>query len=243
MPAAHQTFKRTEKKYRINQHQYRKIIPVIREHIEEDPFRKATIFSLYFDTPDNLLIRRSIDKTDKPVYKEKLRLRTYGVPENDSMAFVEIKKKFKKIVYKRRAVMKFEDAWKLLIEGEAPEGYEKQQQIINEILWFMKVYNSPAPSLLVSYDRIAFSEPGKKGLRVTFDNNILWRNDRLSPSYGAGGYPVIGEDEMIMEIKIPGAMPLWLSSALSEAEIYPVSFSKVGTAYRQKLGKGEDNND
>lgn len=238
MPAGQKVFKRIEKKYMITEEQYRSILPVIQEHMVPDEHKNRTIFSLYFDTPDDLLIRRSIEK---PVYKEKLRFRTYGVPDDDSFVYVEIKKKYKKVVYKRRAAMTYKDARTLLIDRSIPAGYEKQQQIINEISWFLKTYDPIAPSMLVSYDRIAFYGIDNRELRITFDNNILWRDSHLSPVEGAWGNNILEKDRRIMEIKIPGAMPLWLAQLLSEEKIYPASFSKVGTAYKMKLLKGDIN--
>lgn len=268
-------FKRIEKKYLLSGSQYDNIIDTIRLHTEPDVNRNERIFSLYFDTPTDLLIRRSIDK---PVYKEKLRLRAYGMPDENAQVFAEIKKKYKKVVYKRRAVMKFSDARKFLATGNIPDGYENQHQILSEIQWFVRAYPGLAPSILVSYEREAYFGKDEPNLRITFDSNLLWRDmkgaqdetgaDGLSIADSiaraacdadaddiAGAYdmtsnacvgmalPIIDSSQRIMEIKIPGAMPLWLVRLLTENEIYPTSFSKVGTAYKQrlstKLAKGE----
>lgn len=235
MSSGQKVFKRIEKKYRISEEQYRSLIPLLEEKMRPDEYKSKTIFSLYFDTEDDLLIRRSIDK---PVYKEKLRVRTYGIPDDDSMTFVEIKKKFKKVVYKRRVAMSYKDARAFLTEGRPPEKFEGQQQIIDEISWFLKFYKTLRPSILITYDRNAYYSKEDRNLRITFDNNIKWRKEKLSPQDGVWGRPVIEEGQRIMEIKTAGAMPLWLVSALSEAKIYPTSFSKVGTAYKQDLLEG-----
>ena len=239
MQSSQKIFRRIEKKYIITKEQYEYMLHVMQEHMVSDKQRNNTVFSVYFDTPDDLLIRRSIDK---PVYKEKLRLRTYGVPDDEASAFIEIKKKFKKVVYKRRVAMTYKDAQEFLLQRIMPDGYESQEQIINEISWFMKNYDPIAPSMLISYDRTAYYAIDSKELRITFDSNILWRDSHLYPSEGAWGQKVVDESIYIMEIKIPGAMPLWLAQALSKEKIYPSSFSKAGTAYRQKLLKGEKSN-
>ncbi len=243
-------FKRTEKKYLITGSQYRNIISAIEEYAKPDRNKQYTICSLYYDTPQNLLIRRSIDK---PVYKEKLRLRCYGVPDENTPVFAEIKKKYKKVVYKRRAKMSFADAWDFLGSNDIPCGYDEQTQILNEISWFLKSYDGLAPAMLISYDRTAYFGKENSDLRITFDENVLWRDTKLSPADGIWGNNLLknlklpdmpkafhdADDLRIMEIKIPGSMPLWLSELLAENKIYPTSFSKYGNAYKQKLLKGD----
>lgn len=231
-------FNRVEKKYLISTEQRSAIIGELLRHMAPDVNGNERIFSLYFDTPSNLLIRRSIDK---PTYKEKLRLRAYGVPKDTSQVFVEVKKKYKKTVYKRRAIMKYADAKIFLTTGLTPDGYEDQHQILDEIQWFIKAYDHPAPSILISYDRDAYYSADDNDLRITFDSNILWHDCPDFPSELPSSSPVIDGDLMIMEIKIHGAMPLWLVKLLSGHKIYPTSFSKVGTAYKQKLLKGAIN--
>lgn len=92
-------FQRTEKKYLLSELQYKALLDTIHCFIEPDTYGKYSICNLYFDTDDYTLIRKSIEK---PVFKEKLRLRSYGVPENDQKVFLEIKRKVKGVVFKRR---------------------------------------------------------------------------------------------------------------------------------------------
>lgn len=228
------TFKRIEKKYLITKDQWLKITESIKGHTVPDPNKSARIFSLYFDTDTNILIRRSLDK---PLYKEKLRLRTYGIPSDCSQAFIEIKKKYKKTVYKRRVSMKYFDAKKFLTTSCIPHGYESQRQILNEISRFIQAYPGISPAILISYDRTAYYGLNDKELRITFDNNIKWSSSgdyRISDK----GELLLPKDHMIMEIKTSNAMPLWLVEILSENKIYPTSFSKVGTAYKKQMLKG-----
>jgi hypothetical protein len=226
-------FKRYEKKYLINGEQYDALTRMTADLFSPDEFGRSVIMNIYFDTPNSMLIRRSLEK---PVYKEKLRLRTYGVPNDDSNAFVEIKKKFKKVVYKRRVKMKYTEAYDYLING-APA--PKTTQITNEIDWFMKYYGDVRPAMVISYERTAMFSKENKDLRITYDNNILWRKEDLDLRRGAYGEPLLPEGHYLMEIKIPGAMPVWLAEMLDELKIYPTSFSKYGMAYitDQKLKK------
>jgi len=218
-------FKRYEKKYLINDAQFRALSEKIGDLFTPDEFGKSVIMNIYFDTPTNILIRRSIEK---PVYKEKLRLRTYGRPDDDSNAFVEIKKKFKKVVYKRRVKMKYSEAYDYLINGAPPP---KQTQITNEIDWFLKYYGDVRPAMVISYERVAMFSKENRDLRITYDENILWRRTDLDLRSGAYGEALLPEKHYLMEIKIPGAMPVWLAHTLDELKIYPTSFSKYGMAY------------
>ncbi|MDO4546031.1 MAG: polyphosphate polymerase domain-containing protein [Bacillota bacterium] len=253
------TFKRIEKKYLITDLQYNWIIDEILAHTNPDSHKRCTVFSVYFDTPDYRLIRRSLDK---PVYKEKLRLRTYGVPADDSCAFLEIKKKCKKVVYKRRVEMKYRDALSFIATHQLPAGFQlpvdfdgksletrkaqdllqasrNDRQILNEISWFLHVYPDLAPRMLISYDRAAYYGTTDKNLRITFDTNLLWRDDPADPTKGVWGTRLLDDGLRLMEIKVNGAMPLWLAQLLNETRIFPTSFSKYGTAFTQKLLKGE----
>ncbi len=223
------TFKRYEMKYLLDEEKYHLLRERLQEKMEVDHFGKVTICNIYFDTPEHLLIRTSLDK---PVYKEKLRLRSYGTPEEGDKVFIEIKKKYKGVVYKRREKMELTDAEQYLYDNYPSK---KQAQITKEIDWFIKSYRSLIPSMYISYERVAMYEVGHPEVRVTFDHNILWREEELWLESGAWGNPVLGEGQRLMEIKIPGTMPLWLAHILNDLEIFPSSFSKYGKGYLQSL--------
>ncbi|NLZ46259.1 MAG: polyphosphate polymerase domain-containing protein [Clostridiales bacterium] len=218
-------FKRYEKKYLLNQNQYQNFYKKVLEHMEVDCYGKTTICSLYYDTPDFRLIRNSIDK---PVYKEKIRIRCYGIPSKDSLAFVELKRKFKGEVYKRRVNVPYNKAYQWLTNREEPKG---MGQIGSEINWFLDFYKNLIPSCIILYDRIALVGKDDKSLRITFDENIRYRDTNLDISNGDEGNILLDRNMHLIEIKIQGAMPLWLTKTLSENRIYPTSFSKYGNAY------------
>lgn len=223
------TFKRYEKKYLLKEEQYNLLRKRVENRLIIDQFGKTTICNIYFDTATHQLIR---DSLEKPVYKEKLRLRSYGTPGAGDHVFVELKKKYKGVVYKRREQMKLTDAEHYLYDYIPAVN---QTQILKEIDWFLKFYQSLVPAMYISYDRIALYDLEEPELRVTFDSNILWRKEALYLESGIWGEPLLEEGQRLMEIKIPGAMPLWLSHSLDELEIYPVSFSKYGKAYEDSL--------
>jgi len=226
-------FERHEKKYRLSEEQYLALRKRLEEHMRPDPYGRHTICSLYFDTPDFLLIRRSLSK---PKYKEKLRLRSYGLPGPETTVYLELKKKLDGVTYKRRAAMSYAQAQGYLLRGELPE---QQGQILREIDWFRGFYK-PEAKVLLFYERVALYGIEDPELRVTFDTDIRWRMDRLDPSLGDEGRMLLNPGERLMEIKVAGALPLWLARVLSEMKIYPVSFSKYGNVYREYL-KEEEN--
>lgn len=227
MPKYTYTFKRYEKKYLINTDIKDKLLSLIKEHLVEDKYGRSTICSLYLDTPDFLLIRNSMDAK---IYKEKLRIRSYGTPSRDTSVFFEIKKKFRGIVYKRREVMPLKDAMSFAVNGKT----EYTGQIVDELKYTMKFYDYPKPSMLVAYERDAYYDKADNGTRITFDTNVRYRANDLFLEHGTNGTKILHDDKLIMEIKTEGAMPLWLSNALSELKIYPSRFSKYANSYRHR---------
>lgn len=222
------TFKRYEKKYLLPADKYEELFRRISDRIEPDEYFASTVCSIYYDTPDFELIRNSIEK---PIYKEKLRVRSYNAASEDSKVFVELKKKYKGVVYKRRIAMKTWEAEEYLaLRAPAPE----ESQISHEIDWFLKM-NRPQPQVLIACDREAYVSKEDSELRITFDKNIRWRDYDLSLTLGDHGDCVTAPGEVLMEIKIPGAAPMWLASVLSELEAFPTSFSKYGTAYKNEI--------
>jgi hypothetical protein len=217
-------FKRYEIKYMITKPQAELIKQAMKEHMIADEHGRSTILSLYFDTPDYRLIRRSLER---PVYKEKLRLRSYGLAGEDTQVFVELKKKYESVVYKRRIGMTKHEADEYLLKGKQIS----DSQIAKEVDYFMDLYEDIRPSVLLSYEREAFYDRDNHEFRVTFDDNILWRDYNLSLDSGIYGSPILDKDKILMEVKAADAFPLWFVQILSRNRIYQTSFSKYGTAY------------
>lgn len=221
------TFKRYELKYLVNPNQYSLLIKGLEKYMTVDKYGRTTICNIYMDTSSYELIRRSIEK---PVYKEKLRIRTYGVPDRTTAAFVELKKKYKKMVYKRRVNTSYEDAYQWIINQKETT---KEGQIVEEIQWFCKLYQELVPSMVLCYERVAMYGKEDPNLRITFDDHIRWRCDDLTLYSGTEGRYLLQEGEHLMEIKIANSMPLWLVELLDQLSIYPISFSKYGRAYME----------
>lgn len=230
-------FKRVEKKYLLTLEKRAELLALIGEHLIPDAHGKSTVCSLYLDTPDFLLIRNSIDAVS---YKEKLRMRSYGIPKEDGQVFLEIKKKYKGVVYKRRISTTLSRAETYLQSGTPTE----DSQIMREIHYAMELYRRPQPRVLIACEREAYFAANHPNLRLTFDTAIRYRDVQLSSAegltgeQGADGKKIISDDHTLLEIKTDGAMPLWLSAALAECRIYPTRFSKYATAYRDILHKG-----
>lgn len=222
--------KRYEMKYILNKEQIEYLVEALKGHMEVDEYGKTSIASLYYDTVSFRLIRNSIEK---PEFKEKLRLRSYGLAKPGKPVFLELKRKAQGIVYKRRVVTNVEDVNRFL-SGES--NIFANGQIAKEITYFRDYYGSLIPSCLIIYDRVAYFEPGGD-LRLTIDYNPRYRLDNLNLDTSMEGISLLNEGEAILEIKVQEAMPLWLSNILSKGKIYKNSFSKYGEAYKQQILK------
>ena len=239
-------FKRKEIKYLLSREKRNALLPILEAHMEPDAFAHSSISNLYYDTPDFRMVRRSLEK---PMYKEKLRLRSYGTPENTSTVFPEIKKKAMGIVYKRRISLPYQEAVSFLsgqqiASTDTCDGTTQQiastdmcdgttRQILHELDWMLASYENLAPRVFLSYERDSYKGVSDPSLRLTLDQDILFRTDRLDLREGAFGEAILLPDQTLMEVKISNAAPLWLAQALSEIGIFPVSFSKYGRAYER----------
>lgn len=217
-------FKRYEVKYMLTPMQYRAVVEEIQKYLHIDEYGETTIQSLYYDTPTRLLIRNSIER---PVYKEKIRARSYGLATPDHKVFLELKKKYEKVVYKRRISLQEKDLEPFITKGISP----KDGQIERELKYVCRFYQNLQPSMLLLYDRSAYHQ-ADTDLRITFDKNIRYRTERLDLCSGLDGRLLLTGGEVMMEIKTAGAYPRWLITLLNENKIYKTSFSKYGTAYQ-----------
>ena len=217
-------FERREKKYLLSSEQYDALMARIAPRLEWDDYGKYTICNIYFDTADDLLVRRSLEK---PVYKEKLRLRSYGTPHPEDTVYLEIKRKLDGVVYKRRMAMTLDEVREYL-SGNAPP--HMQGQIFHEIDYLYRK-NHLTPRLYLAYDRTAFREKDGE-LRITFDTAVRARRDRLHLTDGDDGELLLPPGARLMEIKAPLALPLWLTHILAGEQIYSTSFSKYGRRYQ-----------
>lgn len=224
---AYQTiFKRYELKYLLTKAQKEKVLQEIRPYMALDQYGRTTIRNIYFDTANYRLVRRSLEA---PAYKEKLRIRSYCRAVPDSTVFVELKKKYQKVVYKRRIALPEQAAMDWVAgRRSCPES----SQIAAEVDYFLRYYGSLTPAVFLSYEREAFYSKDQSDFRVTFDDTILCRQKELSLGSEAYGLPVLPEGTALMEIKCSGGIPMWMAHILSQERLYKTSFSKYGTAYR-----------
>ncbi|MBQ8326259.1 MAG: polyphosphate polymerase domain-containing protein [Lachnospiraceae bacterium] len=222
-------FKRYEKKYLLTPEKYQAVKTAIEAHMTQDIYGLHTICNIYYDTDTYELIRASIER---PVYKEKFRVRSYGIPMTDSQVFLEIKKKFKGVVYKRRIAAPLSDAKAYLAKTDVSA--LPRSQILNEIDYMLDRVK-PEPKVYIAYDRIAYYGNEDPNLRVTFDTNMRYRDYDLELDKGDYGKPILDEPFYLMEIKIPQVMPLWMTGILTQYQIYPTSFSKYGTCYKKDM--------
>ena len=222
-------FKRYELKYLLTQQQKDMILKAMTPYMNLDKYGRTTIRNIYFDTDTYRLIRHSIEK---PIYKEKLRLRSYQTAGIQDHVFVELKKKYNGIVYKRRISLQQNIAmdW---ISAKIPT--PENSQIAREIDYFLRYYGALRPTVFLSYEREAFYCKDGSDFRVTFDDNLLCRREALTLDAEPGGESLLPPGQVLMEIKCSGGIPLWMVQVLSRANIYKTSFSKYGTAYQSMI--------
>lgn len=222
--------KRYEIKYILNKEQASYLVEALKGHMEVDKYGLSQIASLYYDTPDYRLIRTSIEK---PEFKEKIRLRSYGLETPDKPLYLELKRKAYGIVYKRRVSTTSDDVNKFF---RFDNNIFANGQIAKEITYFRDYYQKLVPACLIIYDRVAYFEPGGD-LRLTIDYNPRYRLTDLDLKTSMDGISLLEEGSAILEVKVQQAMPLWLTKILDQGKIFKGSFSKYGEAYKQQIQK------
>ena len=222
-------FKRYELKYILSLKQKETILSAMAPYMKLDKYGRTTIRNLYYDTDTYLLIRRSVEK---PTYKEKLRVRSYSKASSDSTVFVELKKKYDGVVYKRRLSLPTRKAMAWLDKARHPDTHT---QIANEIDYFSQLYGTLRPRVFLSYEREAYYANDGSDFRITFDDTILCRQNDLSLESDVYGTLLLPKGYVLMEIKCSGGIPLWMTKVLSQEKIYKTSFSKYGTAYKTMI--------
>jgi SPX domain protein involved in polyphosphate accumulation len=221
-------FQRYEQKYLLNLTQYRAVVEMLKDYASIDEYGLTTIYSLYYDTPGFAVARKSKDKS---TYKEKLRLRSYGIPRPGDTVYWELKKKLRGITYKQRIPTPF-----------TPFVFEFRENTdtptVNEIRWFFNYYH-PLPQCLITYDRLAFRFREHAGLRITFDASVRFRDSDLDFSHGPRGTVLLDEDCLLMEVKTERSIPLFLNACFTRLNLFPAAYSKYRTAVEQLMHKRE----
>lgn len=224
-------FKRVEKKYILSKEQLDKFLLEISNYIKKDNHDEYTIKNVYYDTDNFQLIRNSLDK---PLYKEKLRIRCYDCLKNQNNVYVEIKKKFNKTVIKRRVSLNYQEALNYLGANIKPSC---DSQILHEIDYFINFYKLK-PKLYLAYERVAYCGNSDPSLRITIDKNIRYRMDNYDINDDTNCNLLMNNDKYLIEIKTCTNFPLWLAKALNENELFPQSFSKYGNSYKEIIKNG-----
>ena len=221
--------KRYELKFHLTKQQVDYFKEEILNHMKIDKYGLTTISSIYYDTSDNRLINRSIEK---PFFKEKLRLRSYGDYRNNSPLFLEIKRKNEKIVYKRRIMTNIDKVNRFFLLDEE----FGDTQIDRELKAFKDQYGTLQAKYLIIYDRVAYYQEDSD-VRITLDMNPRYRVNNLEFKDLNDATPLLDKDEAILEVKVQHSIPLWLVEILTKGKIYQTSFSKVGIAHTREMAK------
>lgn len=222
-------FRRRELKFLLDEEQREALEALMQARMVPDKYGRKTICNLYYDTDDFRLIRHSLEK---PVYKEKLRLRSYGRIGPGVDVFLEMKKKYKGIVYKRRVAVTQDQAFAFM-ERRSP--LPKDTQIGRELRYLRDHYGSLSPKVYISYERLAWFDPDDGGFRVTLDWDVAYRTEDLDLYQSVGGQKILEPGQSLLEVKASGGIPLWMSKFLSEQGLCKQSFSKYGRAYERLL--------
>lgn len=225
-------FQRYEFKYLLDTRQLQAVLAAMAPHMVPDEYSHSSIRNLYLDTPDFRLIRRSLEK---PVYKEKLRIRSYGRAGTDEKVFVELKKKYRSVVYKRRISLPQDQALGCVTGTEL----WPHNQIGAELAYAADFYKVLRPAVFLSYERDSYRGAENADFRVTFDRDIRYRQEELTLDSDTWGIPILAPGQVLMELKVAGGLPLWITHVLSEQGIFKTSFSKYGTAYEDILLRGQ----
>ena len=223
------TFQRFEIKYLLDSRQRAILEQAFRSHMSPDPHDESTICNIYYDTPDYLLVRQSLEK---PVYKEKLRMRSYGRADAEDTVFLELKKKYRGVVYKRRIELQ---QWQAESYMDGQLVLPRGSQIGREIDYFCTYYQDLRPAVYLCYDRCAWFSPEDSGLRATFDRNVCWRQEDMSLTAAPGGQHLLLPRQSLFEVKTASSIPMWLVEALDAGQVRQANFSKYGEAYRRML--------
>ncbi|MFB9325593.1 polyphosphate polymerase domain-containing protein [Paenibacillus aurantiacus] len=231
-----EVFNRYENKYLMNTEAFHNLYNRLMDYMELDAYNKNdkfySISNLYYDTEHHSLIRTSLAK---PKYREKLRVRAYGVPEGDAKVYLELKKKVFGLVNKRRTALKLHEAYEFARTGKPPAFREgMNRQVIAEIEYFLSRYEL-RPMTYLAYDRIALFCKGNRDLRITFDTNIRSRRHDLGLELGDHGEPLMERGQWLMEVKAEKTVPVWLAKLLAEHQMYRTSFSKYGNEYKKSI--------
>lgn len=220
-------FKRVEQKYLLTKTQYQNIQNIINEHFEKDIYYQSNIYNLYLDNINNDMIINSIEK---PPYKDKIRLRSYNEPKKNDGIFLEVKKKYKGTVYKRRLSLTLQEWYDYYNKDILPT---HDQQIMKEIDYEIKYFNLK-PYIFIAYDRLSYYSKDDENFRITFDTNLRSRKENLKLKDTKENIQYFDKEMYIMEAKSLYGLPLWFTNELTKNGIYPQSFSKVGSIYAKE---------
>jgi hypothetical protein len=228
-------FQRYEQKYLLNDFQYHAVLKTLDEFTRPDEYGPSTVYSVYYDNENFEIARKALGKS---AYKEKLRLRSYGIPHPGDTVYLELKKKLNGLTYKQRIPLPFSGTEQCL---DFRTDDVHRTYILDEIQWFLRSYN-PFPQFMISYNRTAFRGRENSALRITFDSNIRCETAGSGFSSPLPGIPLLDTGARLMELKVDTAMPLFFSAYLSGLNIFPVSFSKYRKAYEILLNENLFNN-
>lgn len=236
---AKEVFNRYELKYIVNKALYKELLQALQGHVFMDKHGDQDgyymVMNLYYDTADHLFFNETVNRQQ---FRQKLRLRGYNHINRDSNVFLEIKKKYRGVVYKRRTLLKLPEAYAFLADTLSKKDYSlydaSNTQILGEVD-FLKQFYQLEPKVIVSYDRQAFQGIHEEDLRVTFDRNLLKRETDLRIESRSDGELFMDPSLYVLEVKVNDRIPLWLSHILNDFQCWRQGYSKYTSSYNSDL--------
>ena len=222
-------FKRIETKYIVHKETLALLKEEFKAHLVPDDYPTSTITNIYFDSADFQMIRDALARKNE---RKKIRMRTYtNNPNLNSPAFLEIKSKDEMgIGHKFRLTATAHTILDFVEYGIRSEQIT-DEAISEELDNLRLVHNGIAPMMYIYYDRFSMKGIEDPNVRVTIDHNLIYRDENLDFESGKYGQPLLDEDYVIMEVKVPGMCPAWLQNILDKHGLVDQSFSKYGNAY------------
>jgi hypothetical protein len=196
------------------------------------------IVSLYYDSGDRDCYW---EKVRGVASRRKLRVRVYGSSDGRvaPTSFIEVKHKCEGRGVKRRVQLPIENALQVG-DGFWPDGAklcDMDRRVIREVHDIV-LRRKFKPVMVMRYDRCAYASiDGDNDLRVTFDTGICCRLEQLVPEPDDRRFNPAEEmhpdGTAVMEVKITGCIPYWLSRMIVEAGCKLQSHSKYSNALEQ----------
>lgn len=224
---------RFEIKYRISAAKALQIRQFVNRYLAIDPYGATQpdlsypVHSLYIDSPSMKTFHDTINGNRN---RYKLRIRYYENGDGQPV-FFEIKRRFDKVIAKKRARVHRRFV-KQLLNGQMPNMDHMANPTAKELdalehFCFLTNQIHARPKIHVSYRREAYELEESNAVRITFDRNVSTQQEtgfRLKTRLDRP-VDVFGK-QVILEIKFTNRYPLWLQELTERFHLRQESAAK-----------------